>query len=49
MTGLPKLPSTVSEIFEVAKLSHKKKNFPISFWLWANDFQASGQKVRKVN
>ena len=23
--------------------------FPISFWLWADDFRASGQKVRKVN
>ena len=43
MTGLPKLPSTVSEIFKGEKFSHQKKNFPISFWLWANDFRSPGQ------
>ena len=26
-----------------------EKVFPISFWLWANDFRASGQNVRNVN
>ena len=49
VTGLPKLPSTVSEIFKGEKLSHQKKIFLISFWLWANDFRASAQKFRKVN
>ena len=48
MTGLPNLPSTVSEIFKNEKLL-TRKIFPISFWLWANDFRASGQKIRKVN
>ena len=43
------LPSTVSEILKGEKHSHQKKNFPISFWVWANDFRASGQKVRKVD
>ena len=46
--GLPKLPSTISEIF-IKKLFLTRKNIPIGFWLWANDFQASSQKVRKVN
>ena len=46
-TGLPKLPSTVSEIF-VTKFILTRKNIPIGFWLWANDFRASVQKVRRV-
>ena len=49
MTGLPKLPSMVSENFKGGKLSHQKKIFPITFWLSANAFQSSGRKVRKVN
>ena len=28
MTGLPKVPSTVSEIFKGEKLSHQEKFFP---------------------
>ena len=31
MTGLPKLSSTVSEIFKGEKLSHQKKIFPSVF------------------
>ena len=31
MTGLPKFPSTVSEIFKGEKLSHQKKIFPSVF------------------
>ena len=47
VTGLPKLPSTVLEIF-IRKIFLTRKNIPIGFWLWADDFRASCQKVRKV-
>ena len=94
MTGLPKLPSTVSDIFKGEKLSQQKKLFPsvsdfelmifeflvkkfgrltktalyvsrgdfrrekilklksffrISLWIWAVDFQDSGEKRRKYH
>ena len=47
VNGLPKLPSTVSEIL-IRKIFLTRKNRPIGFWLWADDFRASGRKVRKV-
>ena len=35
--------------FQRRKTLSPENVFPSSFWLWANDFRASGQKVRKVN
>ena len=36
-------------VFWARKTVSPGKIFPISFWLWANVFRGSGQKVRKVN
>ena len=43
------MPSTVSEFLKEKKTFSPEKIFPISFWFWAVDFRAPGQKFRKVH